>query len=381
MNVLISLSYYAPNISGLTNYAKILAEELYARGHNITIITSQHKKDLLYYENKNGIEIVRVPVTFKIGKGPIMLFFMFRALKYIEKADVVNCHLPQFESFILAFLAKIKRKKLILTYHTDLSWNGGILLKISKIYISISHYISAMLADKIIISSKDYAGHSWFLKLFSKKLIYIFPPVKLAEPNIRVSGLFKKRFELKQKYVIGAVARISSEKGIEYLLKAVPLLVNGLKEDFVVVIAGPLNPIGENDYSNKIKILLKKYNKYIKLTGELSDEDLACFYRSIDVLVLPSINSTEAFGMVQVEAMLNRIPVVASNLPGVRIPIQITGMGEIIMPKDAKNLAEKIILVVKNKNNYIKNYDKIKMYFSTDKIISSYEKVFSGISD
>lgn len=377
MKILVSLSYYLPNISGLTIYAQNLAEEMAGRGHEVTVLTSQHQKVLPREEIINSVKVVRVPVTFQLGKGPIMIQFLLKAFRYIKKVDVVNPHLPQFESFILAIIAKAKRKRVVLTYQTDLSWNGSLLLKISKIFILISNFISAILADRIVVLSKDYVRHSWFLSLFSKKLVYIYPPVKLIEPNKMTSKIFEKRMELKQKYVIGVVARISPEKGIEYLLETIPLLINKLESNFIIVIAGPPSPIGENDYANKIEILFNKYNKFVKFVGQLNDEELTCFYKSLGVLVLPSVNSTEAFGMVQVEAMFCGVPVVASNLPGVRIPVRMSGMGEIAKVKDAKDLAEKIIKVLTNKKNYVKEKKVVEKIFNFKSTIDKYEKLFT----
>jgi glycosyltransferase involved in cell wall biosynthesis len=98
--------------------------------------------------------------------------------------------------------------------------------------------------------------------------------------------------------------------------------------------------------------------------GNLSEKRLGAFYKAIDVLVLPSINSTEAFGMVQAEAMLLGTPVVATNLPGVKIPISLTKMGIIVEPKNEKQLAEAISEILKNRKKYtnknlIKNAEKI----------------------
>jgi glycosyltransferase involved in cell wall biosynthesis len=381
MRILISLSYYVPNISGLTNYAKILAEELSKKGHEITVLTSQHEENLLLHEKKNGVKIIRTPMTFRIGKGPIMLSFPFKAWKHVRKADIVNCHLPQFESLILAFLAKVNRKELILTYQTDLSWSGGLLLKTSKVFLLISHFISAIIANKIIVLSEDYAMHSWFLKLFSKKLAYIYPPVKLIEPSGKALEIFETSIKLKRKYVIGVLTRISPEKGIEYLLETIPFLRNALGDNFVIVIAGPAKPIGESSYIHKIDALFKKYNNFVEFMGNLKDEDLASFYKCLDVFVLPSINSTEAFGMVQVEAMLCGIPVIASELPGVRVPISVTKMGKLAKIKDPIDLANSIIEVLLNKKKYTIDKKYIEKTFSLIKIVDLYEKLFSRTID
>ena len=95
----------------------------------------------------------------------------------------------------------------------------------------------------------------------------------------------------------------------------------------------------------------------------------------MDCLVLPSTDNLETFGIVQAEAMVCGVPVVASNLPGVRVPVMMTGMGEIASVTDNNDLAEKIIMVLKNKEKYIKkakNLDK----FDYKKTVDQYEKVF-----
>jgi len=121
--------------------------------------------------------------------------------------------------------------------------------------------------------------------------------------------------------------------------------------------------------------LVEKYKEYIIFLGELKEEEMGPFYSLIDVLVLPSINSTEAFGMVQVEAMMTGVPVVASNLAGVRIPIQKTGMGLIVPIKNSKKLAEAIVEILLNKKKYIKSKETIKKEFSFAKTVDCYEKL------
>jgi glycosyltransferase involved in cell wall biosynthesis len=71
--------------------------------------------------------------------------------------------------------------------------------------------------------------------------------------------------------------------------------------------------------------------------------ELVSFYNLIDVLVLPSIDPLEAFGMVQVEALLCQTPVVASDMPGVREVVNKTGLGKIAEKRNSQDIAEKII--------------------------------------
>lgn len=161
---------------------------------------------------------------------------------------------------------------------------------------------------------------------------------------------------------LGVAARLAEEKGFEYLFAAMKLIGPNVQ----LLVAGPIDPVGEGNYKNKILNLIKNLKIKVKFLGSLDQTRLKEFYRKIDLLVLPSVNSTEAFGIVQVEAMFNGTPVVASNLPGVRVPILKTKMGELAEPKNPESLAKAILKVCKTK--YINTTSKI---FDINK---SYEK-------
>ena len=79
--------------------------------------------------------------------------------------------------------------------------------------------------------------------------------------------------------------------------------------------------------------------------------------------------------MVQVEAMLCGVPVVATNLPGVRVPVQKTGMGLIVPVKDSEALASAIGEIVKQREQYVKPKDEIEKEFSVKKSIDAYEQL------
>jgi len=97
------------------------------------------------------------------------------------------------------------------------------------------------------------------------------------------------------------------------------------------------------------------------------------------VLVVPSLNSTETFGLVQVEAMLCGTPSIASDLPGVRQPPRMTGMGEVVPVGDAAALAEAIIRVIQHRDDYIRPRRSIEETFSLERTMGSYEVLFEEL--
>jgi glycosyltransferase involved in cell wall biosynthesis len=111
-------------------------------------------------------------------------------------------------------------------------------------------------------------------------------------------------------------------------------------------------------------------------TGSVPPERIGDLFRIADLLVLPSINSTESFGLVQVEAMLEGVPVVASDLPGVRQPVRMTGMGEIAPIADAAGLARQIVRVLESPASYRRPREEIRSRFDMERTISEYEAVY-----
>ena len=106
---------------------------------------------------------------------------------------------------------------------------------------------------------------------------------------------------------------------------------------------------------------------------------MAAFYPNLDVIVVPSLNSTESFGLVQVEAMLCGTPSIASDLPGVRQPVLQTGMGEVVSVGDSQALAEVIIRVVNNRDDYVRPRQEIAARWSTGRTAEEYEALFERL--
>ena len=117
MRILVALTYYRPHTSGLTIYAERLARSLAARGHHVTVLTSQYDRTLPLREEKEGVSIVRVPVAFRVSKGVIMPSFGRIATRMVRDHDVLSLHLPQFDASGLALRGRLFGKPSVVTYH------------------------------------------------------------------------------------------------------------------------------------------------------------------------------------------------------------------------------------------------------------------------
>jgi len=378
MNILIALTYYRPWTSGLTIYTERLARGLAARGHPVTVLTSQYDPALPRVERLDGVQVVRAPVLFRVSKGVIMPTFGFLATRFTRWADVLSIHLPQFDAAGLALRGRLFRKPTVLTFHCDLQLPAGIFNRVTNAVVDMANLAAGTLADAIVSYTQDYATHSAYLSRFTNKVRIIPPPVEMPVPTPEAIASFRRRWSLDGHHVIGFAARLATEKGVEVMLQALPRVLNAYP-DARVLFAGPTNIIGEEAYARKLAPLLAQFHDHWTFVGTLDPDEMAAFFSSCDVTVLPSLNSTESFGLVQVEAMLCGTPSVASNLPGVRVPPQSTGMGEVVPVGNSPALAEAILRILGDRQRYVRPRAEIEAMYSTPRTAELYEQLFEEL--
>ncbi len=353
MKILTALTYYRPHYSGLTIYAERLARALAQRGHHVTVLTSRYNKDLSAHEVQDGVEIYRSRVLMHISKGVLMPAMALQAWKLLKQADVVQLHLPQLDAAPIALMARLQHKPVILTYHCDLVLPHGIVHWLANQVSHFANRISASQAQKIVQNSRDYAEHSIFLKRYPSKLYPIYPPVEIADVSPQELEAFKGKAGIRPgEEIIGIVARLATEKGVEYLAEALPTILNSHPQARVLFVGPHQNIIGEEAYARRLEPLLSSLGKHREFLGILSDHEKTAFFRSCNLTVTTSINSTESFGLVQVESMMCGTPVVVTDLPGIRVPVRQTRKGLLVPPGNAQALAQAIIQVLDHPEAY-----------------------------
>lgn len=378
MKVLEVLTYYRPHVSGLTIYVERLCRVLARQGHEVTVLTSQYDRTLPRDEKMDGVRVVRVPVAFRVSKGVIMPTFGLRATQFAAQADVIHLHLPQFDAPGLALRGRLFGKPVVITYHSDLQLPPGAFNRVVDRVVMAANRAAGSLAQAIVTYTRDFGSHSPYLSRYlGHKLFIIPPPVELAPATGEETAQFKAKHNLENKKVIGISARIAAEKGIEVLLQALPAVLEKFPNAHVMH-ANP-ETIGEQAYAARLAPLFKKYEANYHLLGALHGSELTAFYRNLDCLVVCSLNNTETFGLVQIEAMMNGVPSVAVDLPGVRQPVTMTGMGEITPIGDAAALATAINRILADPEKYVKDPAVIAESFSPDATAAAYVDLFNNL--
>ena len=382
MKILTVLTYYRPHTSGLTIYAERLARAFTRRGHQVTVLTTQYEKSLPRQEMLDGVKVIRLPVALRVSKGVLAPTFGLVATKLAWENDVVQLHLPQFDAPGVAFRGRLFGKPVVLTYHCDLLLPPGLFNRMVNMVVLFQNNMAGMLASHIVTYTQDYADNSTYLSRFRKKLTPILPPVELpVAPHGAVENFAAQHQLSSRKPVIGMAARFAAEKGVEVLLDALPRILERFPNAQVLFAGQYQDVMGEQVYADRLMPRIREYQQggHWKFLGVLNPEQMAAFYPNLDALVVPSLNSTEAFGLVQIEAMLNNVPCVASALPGVRQPIRMHSMGEVADIGSANELADGLLKVLSEPGKYRCDIKGLSEIYDPDSVAVKYEELFEKL--
>ncbi|WP_140727009.1 glycosyltransferase family 4 protein [Pseudomonas sp. Hp2] len=340
MKILIVLTYYTPYMSGVTEFARMLAEDLVHR-HQVTVLTTQHDAVLPVEEMINGVRVVRAPIFARMHKGVLSLKFITWFRRLAEQHEVVNLHMPMLESGLLSLL--VPRRKLVVNYQCDMAVVGGLLDRLAVNVTRVSCWLATRRARDVGVLTHDYARSSAWLSGIRHKQHEVLAPMK-AMPWHDAQGASDDVFHF------GFVGRFVAEKGLPVLLEAfaeVRALHGGRVR---LVLVGDTHNIAGGGIMDAIHGSIAALGDAVEVRGRVSEQELQAFYAQLDVLVLPSVNRYEAFGMVQLEAMLSGARVIASNLPGVRTIVQNTGNGEVVPVGDAPALASAMLRLMASRD-------------------------------
>ena len=253
---------------------------------------------------------------------------MSRLRKIAPDYDIIHVHHPDPMAALALWMSGYKGK-VILHWHSDIVKQK----KLLNFYMPLQNWLIRR-ADLIVGTSPVYVANSYHLTDMQQKCTYLPIGIKPIIPNADGVERIKKQYAGKK--IVFSLGRLVHYKGYRYLVDA----AKSLSDDYVVLIggSGPLRDelqkqIDENHLTEKVKLL-----------GRVSDEDLPAYYGACDVYCLSSIMKTEAFAIVQIEAMSCGKPVVSCNIEGSGVPWVNANneSGLVVEPENGEALAEAI---------------------------------------
>ena len=319
----VAVNYYLPHISGLTDVARRVAEELASRGLRVCVVCQRHDKSLMKFETINRVDVVRAGVIARVANGLISLTFPFLVRRYAKCARVLHLHAPMLEAGLISLISSTPK---LVTYHCDLVAGDTFLGRRIENILDLSSRISIRRSKVSLVTSNDYAINSR-LKSALTSSVAIAPPIQVRRslnPSFRRSSGFH----------YGFLGRIAPEKGLLNLVSAFSSIAR--IDDRLLIAGNPVSSEGEQIYKQLLESSAK--DQRIVINGFIPELKVGDFYASLDAFVFPSINSLEAFGIAQAEAKALGIPLVTSDLPGVRTLIDSPTTGVLVRPGDVAEL-------------------------------------------
>lgn len=367
-DLVVALDYYAPYVSGLTETARVVAEGMASRGWRVAAVACRHDDDLALRERLGGVDVHRARVLARISKGVVSPGLPLQAARLARRSRVVHAHLPMLEAPAIDALAG--GAPLAVTYHCDVVLPAGVVPRAAVAAVDAASGRSLRRADAVIVTSDEYARASRIARRMPQALDVIPPPCldrSGGRPSFReTSGLH-----------VGFLGRIVEEKGVEYLVEAFRTITD---PDARLLIAGEGERVAGGGVADRVRARAAGDDR-IRFLGFLPEHAISDFYASLDVFALPSVNALEAFGIVQAEAMLAGVPVVASDLVGVRIPVSMTGFGTIVAPRDVSALGRALEDIgARPKQSWHAARAAARAAFSVEAVLDAHERVYERIA-
>jgi len=291
---------YFPVVGGIENHIKWLAEAQAARGHDVSVlVTSQNQRT--HIEMLNGVRVIFAVRLATISSAPISI--ELPRLLARERPDIAHLQFP----YPLGEAANYffgRARKTVITYQSDIIRQKFLRV----VYAPLMERVLTR-ADRIIATSPNYIQSSRVLKKFADKCAVVplgIDVQKIAAADARAVADVRVRVGVQYiEPLLLFVGHLRYYKGLDYLLRAMAEL-RGAR----------LAIVGSGPEEKSLRGLARKLNiaDRVEFAGEVADEALPAYFAACDILVLPSSERSEAFGVVQLEAMAAGKPVVSTEL-------------------------------------------------------------------
>lgn len=328
---------YYPHIGGIESLVKQYSEELGQYGAEVKTLVCRDNAGRTVIENVNGVKVIRAGSFGTYFSCPLSLSFIRLFKKMSENADIVHINVP-FPLADAALLLSGYKGKVAVSWHSDI-------VKQKKLMLLYKPFMMYLLkrADVIFTATEGHINGSDYLPEYRKKcriLPYGITPKDYL--SIERKPFLTEKLTDKKSIKVFFTGRLVYYKGVDILLKAFTKVQN-----CELFIAGT----GELESSLKAYAESNGLGKKVHFLGFLSDYELKQAYADCDIFVLPSVAKSEAFGIVQLEAMIYGKPVINTSLASGVPYVSIHGKtGITVPPSNPQVLASAINKLAMDKN-------------------------------
>lgn len=332
-------SFFPPWRGGAETYTCNLAKQLTLRGHNVEVVCASPPREPGNY-SIDGIKVACLPVTTWLYGTPIIAKLPWKLLR--AETDLIHAGFPNpYNAFFTSLICALKRTPSVLTWHNDLPSLTKIAGFIARTHdkIVLPTYIRNF--KRIISTSRKYATSSRILEKYAEKVTIVPNGVdcKTFRPDLNPNTI-RLRLNLAGKKIIlfvGALSKWHSYKGLDTLINALAL-TNKLRADIALLVVG----------DGTLKPTYQKLASELNLTdkvlfaADVSDRDLPSYYAASDMLVLPSKDRSEGFGLTILEANACGKPAIGSDVGGIPDAIRHEHNGLLVPPSNPEALSAAI---------------------------------------
>lgn len=323
---------FPPYRGGMGTVAFHQAQSLAAAGVAVTVFTP---RTAIPRRCPTGVTIEELPALATRGNAACLPQVVARAGRF----DVLHLHYPFFGTAELVAARRLAcGPPLVLQYQMDVvgvHWKA----RLFNLHTRLMLPVILNAADAILVTSHDYAASSFLaprLAALQHKLTVLPAGVDLStfSPD-GTRGAARQRLGLGEAPMVFFLARLDRT----HYFKGLHLLIEALAQipEAALVVGGDGEWRAEYEAQAAARLGAR-----VRFVGDVADDELPSYYRAADVVALPSVDRTEAFGLVLLEALACGTPVVASRLPGVRTLVDEGRTGYLVTPGDVMELAAKL---------------------------------------
>ena len=318
--------------------------------------------------NENAV-LILCRTLFKMASTMISPAMIFQLRRRCRSYDILHIHHPD-PMAALALRLSGYRGQVVLHWHSDILKQQFLLRFFKPLQNWLIHR-----ADRIVGTTKYYLEKSPFLAGASDKFVPLHIGIDPVIPEEVDVDAVRNRYPGRK--IVFSLGRLVEYKGFSYLVDAAEFL----PDDYLVLIGGT----GPLEEELKSRIVSRGLQDKVMLLGRVADEDLPAYYGASSVFVLSSIQKTEAFGIVQIEAMSCGTPVVATKIPGSGVSkVNADGISGInVDTRDARGIASAIMSIAGDRNRqriYSQGaLERFSRFFTKERMISNCLGIYNSL--